>query len=827
MADLSLKIKSDFAQAEADFQSLAATSDFAKGKIEKFADSFKAEKIQDFTDKNRLAAIAAEATGGKLAGMQKEAAGLKGEIERLIKNGMSPQDEKMKVLVNDYNRLQGEIQQTTNATKQETTATEGMTAAMVKAQAIFAAGKAIFMGVFNVIKDLTVGLSEQGDELAKTSRRLGITVEGYQELTYAADMSGVSAESMTSALEFMSKQIGQAQIGQGKLKKYLEETNPVLLEQVKAAKNADDAFMLLASAASQIQNPMEAAAFATAAFGGSGQELLQLTAEGADGIAFLREEAQRYGNVMSTEVAEAAERFNDAQANATAAVKGLGLAIGGQMLGPMADAMQKFAEWVSAGDNVKNTLETIGTILITAGAAMVAYAIATGTVSTAIVTTLIPSLIAAGGAVKAFTAAVAANPIGIIAVAITAVLVPAIIYLIKNWDTAQFTILQGVEYIKIGLLYAAKGAMAAAEFMFKPFIIGINMVIEAFNKLTGKNIPTVTDAFKTMNSGIDAQIAKSQGKIAELGQKHAAAVQKHAAQNKTSTASMNADADARTANEKKNTSAVIAEHEKEKESARSKEITYKQILESIAMTELQKQNEMINQTVSFFEQRAQLESDDSNARIAYLQAQYATLAEMDNLSKEERIAAEKGLTEAINKEQQKQMKMYFDFATSTLSQTRQMFEDLADVMENAGKSGRKFAIAAKAIAIAEAGINAHLAAAKSLAEFPWPFNLVAAGISYAAGAARVAKIASTPIPSAQTGGEFTVPDTPATRNDKVAVMASGGETVSVSPRGEEKNKQTVINVQFDKYKIFQIVQEGVDTGQINVSDRNIGTAVFA
>jgi len=826
VASVNLQIKSDSEQAQADFKALADSSDLVRAKIEKFSESFKTEKIQEFSDKNRLAAIAAEATGGKLAGMSREAAGLKSEIEKLIKNGMSPQDEKMKVLVNDYNRLQGEIAQTTNSTKQETTATVDMTAAMVKAQAIFAAGKAVFMGVFNVVKDLTVGLSQQGDELAKTSRRLGITVEGYQELTYAADMSGVSAESMTTALEFMSKQIGQAQIGQGKLKKYLEETNPVLLAQVTAAKNADEAFMLLANAASGIQNPMEAAAFATAAFGGSGQELLQLTAEGADGIAFLREEAQRYGNVMSTEVAEAAERFNDSQANATAAIKAVGLSIGGDLLAPMADVMQGFAEWASTNDNLKNTLGTLATVAITVAGAVGTYAaataIATGALSAASIATAVMT-----AAQWALNAAMNANPIALIATAIVAVLIPAIIYLVKNWDTAQFVILQGLEQIKIFFLYAAKVVGVSAALMFAPFLVGINLIIVAFNKLTGKNIPTVTDAFKSMNGAIDAQIAKSQGNIATLGQKHAAAVAKHADANKSSVGKMNADSNARLANEKTNTAGVIAEHEKEKESVRSKEVTYKQMLDNIQMTELQKQNEMLNQTVSFFEQRATLESEDFNARIAYLQGQYATLAAMDNLSKEERIAAEAGLTAAIKKQQELQMQMYFSFAQQILSNTRQMFEDLSTVMKNSGKESRKLAMATRAVAIAEAVMSAHLAAAKSLAAFPWPFNLVAAGVSYAAGAARVAAISSTKLPSAQTGGEFTVPDTPATRNDKAVVMASGGESVSVSPRGESGNKQTVVNVQFDKFKLFQVVQEGVDTGQINVSDRNIGTAVFA
>ena len=832
MADLSLKIKSDFAQAEADFQSLAATSDAARAKIENFSKSFSAEQIDKFTDKNKLAAIAAEATGGKLAGMSREAAGLKSEIERLIKNGMSPQDEKMKVLVADYNRLQGEIAQTNTEAKKQ----NGIFGESIKKIGGMIAAYVSFQAVTGIIKAVTFDLSTQGDELAKTSRRLGITAEAYQELTYAADMSGVSAETLTTSLEYMSKAVGQAQAGTGRLKSYLEKTNPALLAQVKAAQNSEEAFNLLAAAASDIKNPMEAAAFATAAFGGSGQEMLQLTSEGADGIAFLREEAQRYGNVMSTEVAEAAERFNDAQANVMQVVKGLALAIGGELLAPMADAMQGFAEWASSGDNLKNTLSNIAIVLTTSGIAMAAYAVATG-IATGAITASSVALKLQAAAQWLVNAAMSANPVGLL-VAGLVILIGVLVLVVKNWDVVKVALVNGFEYVKavgvqaweylkLTFFTVVKAIVQGVQFIYSPFIALVNTIIMGINKVTGKSIPTLTDGFKAMTSGLDKAISGSQAKIAEMDAKRASSAAKAAAATKSSVDSIKKSVSDKVQNSKKGTDAVVADHEREKASARSTADTYKQVLESIAMTELQKHNQMLNESASFFEQRATLESEDFAARIEYLQAQYAALAELDKMSKEERLAAEAGLTEAIRKQQQLQTEMYFKFAQSTLSQTRSLFEDLATVMNNAGKSGRKFAVAAKAIAIAEAAISAHLAAARSLAEFPLPFNLIAAGISYAAGAARVAAIASTPIPSAQTGGEFKVPDTPATRNDKAVVMASGGETVSVNQRGESGNKQTVVNVQFDKFKIFQVVQEGVDTGQINVSDRNIGVAVFA
>ena len=102
-------------------------------------------------------------------------------------------------------------------------------------------------------------------------------------------------------------------------------------------------------------------------------------------------------------------------------------------------------------------------------------------------------------------------------------------------------------------------------------------------------------------------------------------------------------------------------------------------------------------------------------------------------------------------------------------------------------------------------------------------GLVLSGLAATAGALQLATIAATPIPSAQTGtgaGGITIPDSGrSSRADQVGVMASPGETVNVSPRGERPSQN--IQVQIDRRVIFDVVNEGIESQDIRISADNI------
>ena len=120
-----------------------------------------------------------------------------------------------------------------------------------------------------------------------------------------------------------------------------------------------------------------------------------------------------------------------------------------------------------------------------------------------------------------------------------------------------------------------------------------------------------------------------------------------------------------------------------------------------------------------------------------------------------------------------------------------------------------------------------MAFTKALAAFPPPLNYVATGITLAAGLTKVAAIASTPI-SAQTGlTSYEVPDIRQNRNDGAPVRAQAGETVTVTPRGESATGVTNVSIKIGEAELFSIVQKGINTGEISVTNNNIGRGVFA
>lgn len=126
----------------------------------------------------------------------------------------------------------------------------------------------------------------------------------------------------------------------------------------------------------------------------------------------------------------------------------------------------------------------------------------------------------------------------------------------------------------------------------------------------------------------------------------------------------------------------------------------------------------------------------------------------------------------------------------------------------------------RAAAIA-GGASAVISALQTKPFFP-------AGIAAAAVAATMAGIQiatvnkGKPTLSAETGGNFIVPDNPGSgRVDSQSLRVNPGEEIQVNPRGESSGKQMVLNNFIDKQLIYSIVQNGVDDGEITFTNENL------
>jgi hypothetical protein len=795
MADLKLTIDANFEEASKAFNELAESSESTRKKIEKFAKGFEDKEITDFIDGQKRLEIAFKGTRGEVSAMTTAAGNYERKIERLIKNGLDPKHDAVKKLRDEHDKLVVKIKDANEVQKKQEELMKGAEKAALGLFAALGAGVAA-VGV------ATQKMAEAGDQFAKTSRIIGMTAETFQELDYAAKMSGV--DNLKGSLEKLNKSVADVKSGTGSLTGYLKENDQQLLSQLKNVNSNEEAFNLLMDAIKKAPDEFTRAELAQAAFGKSGQQMILLANEGAEGIASLREEARKYG-VISNEAAANSEAYLDAQSRLKSAISGVSNELTAGLLPGLTDTITKIADFIAGVDNWERILTIAGYALAGVTAGLTAFLVISK-----------GSAVIHGVAVafKALTAAIAANPIGAIAVVITAVLIPALIALYKNWDVVQTYLQQGIarlEYafkwlgsvIKEGLVVAFNTVKSAAitlvDFIYGNIIRAVGNLLEVMGKL-----PFVGELFEAAGKKVSS-LGNAIGNLAEETRKNSSeAIQAaHDEQNateealKAKLAGIDRAAQARRAEleERKkqiaeeqglDAEAAEAEYERLAEQEEEKNILLEQSLKDrlalLGETEAQKETERQDQFASWLNSRLEAEKLNYEERLAFIAEQEELIKNSENLSQEERLSAEKAFSDARLKILHDEDKKKRELLESQLKAHSDLFGALSDLLTTAGKDNRKAAIAAKALSSAQAGINSYLAFTKALASADPPANYVLAGAALAAGIAQQVKILSTAIPSAETGGRFIVPNS--TGVDGSLMRVNKGEEVNVTPRGQ-------------------------------------------
>lgn len=294
---------------------------------------------------------------------------------------------------------------------------------MQKVGASFAAvGGAITAALGVAVKSL----ANAADVADDTAKRTGLTVEAVQELGYVAKMTGSNLATVEVALRTMQKGLMDSGTESAAFTSALETLGLSLAEL--RAMNPQAQFDALSQAIAGVTDPSQRAGLAMTVFGRAGTALLPMLAEGADGIAKLKDEAHKYGYVMSQEVAEAGSNFNDNLDRLKGSLGGLAQQVVAGLLPTLnslvkcaADVVTGIKEWINNNPNLVSTLAhvaaSVGAVLTVFGALVAACG----------------SWIALAPAVGAAWT-IATGPIGVTIMAIAGV-VAGIVALWKNWDT--------------------------------------------------------------------------------------------------------------------------------------------------------------------------------------------------------------------------------------------------------------------------------------------------------------------------------------------------------------------------------------------------------
>ena len=297
------------------------------------------------------------------------------------------------------------------------------------------------------------------DAFIKQARIIGITTEELQALTYAADLQGVSSETLNKSLEKMMRSLGELQNGEGALGKYLATTDRGLLRQLQSASSTEEAFTLLMAKLGSMPDEFSRAQFAQLAFGKSGMDMIKMAEGGGEAISGLLAEAHKYG-VISEDASLASEEYLDNLARLKAMFLGLKNQVFSALIPKLSAVVEAFVKLfdetnpgASIIDRLSDAIDKIDPAAVIQGLKDF-WGWITETVKIIVdfikfVAPLAPMLLTLVVAIKTIAAAMAiynavmaitnilSMPYAAIVIAITvaiAALVAVVVWMVKNWD---------------------------------------------------------------------------------------------------------------------------------------------------------------------------------------------------------------------------------------------------------------------------------------------------------------------------------------------------------------------------------------------------------
>lgn len=163
-----------------------------------------------------------------------------------------------------------------------------------------ALGAVAGVALWGVVKDTM----EVSDKLGEMAGRVGLSVDAYASLQYAAGQADVEQEAFNSSMDKFNKNLGEMTVGKGgEFLAFLNKISPALAKQMKAAKGTEAGLSIMTDAFSKIEDPGKRAALASAAFGKSGLQMGSFLAQGG---AAVQAQQRHYFDLVGSQEAVAA-----------------------------------------------------------------------------------------------------------------------------------------------------------------------------------------------------------------------------------------------------------------------------------------------------------------------------------------------------------------------------------------------------------------------------------------------------------------------------------------------------------------------------------------
>lgn len=169
--------------------------------------------------------------------------------------------------------------------------------------------------------------TDGAEEVGKAAQKVGVLTEELSALKYAAHLNDVTFEQLTQGLRFLSKNIVEARGSAGEMRDAFLALGFSNSDLQNKSLQTEESLLRIADKFEGMKDGAGKTAIAIKIFGKAGAELIPFLNQGRDGIEALKLEAHRLGVVISGETAKQAEEFNDNIKRIKAASEGTANAI--------------------------------------------------------------------------------------------------------------------------------------------------------------------------------------------------------------------------------------------------------------------------------------------------------------------------------------------------------------------------------------------------------------------------------------------------------------------------------------------------------------------
>ena len=223
---------------------------------------------------------------------------------------------------------------------------------------------------------LAAASARVGDRLAKTSRRIGVSVQQLREYEHAAKISGVSSDTLATSLERFTRRLGQAREGKGEARRALSRMRISLRDVDGSMRDVDSIFTEVIQTLGQMENVTERNTRAYELFGRQGIRLMEMTADNGRAFERLRAEFRMLSQVWDEEAAKTSEEFNDSMTRMNTVVNALRHTLAVRMMPFFTKWMDRMTDWATKNREVATGLAVLVAALASLATVLTGGAIA-------------------------------------------------------------------------------------------------------------------------------------------------------------------------------------------------------------------------------------------------------------------------------------------------------------------------------------------------------------------------------------------------------------------------------------------------------------------